>query len=156
MRTTFKPQPLQRPLVVEITTVEELTAHQEGTRLYLRNLKAAQGTAKGLGDSTTQERWEHLAEYIETTVMPKVQEQQDLQLTPIEQAAATRVSEKDRAAGERDDDDEPWDTGKPAYLPPEGKQDRAVAKIAGDTIAPIDDDSDVGRRRRTRRGRGRS
>lgn len=106
---TFRARPLPQPLNVEIRSYEELRAYQEGLRLFVRNLKAAQGTAKGLGDTEVVDRWEAEVEWLESTVLPKVQEQQDLGMgsTPIEREIEAAAPAKTPAA----DEDEPWDQG---------------------------------------------
>lgn len=70
-----KPKLLAKPRKVEATTDTEWRAIHEGVRIYLKNLKAAVGTATGLGDSDTAEKWKVQAEHLEQGLMASLNEQ---------------------------------------------------------------------------------
>lgn len=66
---------LKRPFKVECKTDVERQAVVNGVRIFLKNLKAATGTATGLGDTVVAERWKEEAEHIEQGLLAKLNEQ---------------------------------------------------------------------------------
>lgn len=71
------PRLLNKPFVVEAKTDAEKTALCQGVRIYLKNMKAGVGTAKGLDDSDVATKWEKTAEHLEQGLVARLNEQSD-------------------------------------------------------------------------------
>ena len=69
------PKLLNRPFVIEARTDEERRCIVQGARIYLKNMKAGIGTAKGLDDAETADKWEKTAEHLEQGLIPRLNEQ---------------------------------------------------------------------------------
>lgn len=80
---------LKRPFKVECKTDVERQAVVHGVKLWLKNLKAATGTATGLGDTAVSDRWKEEAEHIEQGLMARLQEQFEDGVGPMPLAETT-------------------------------------------------------------------
>ncbi len=69
---------LNKPFVVEAKTDEEQTAIVQGVKIYLKNLKAGVGTAKGLADEGVAKSWEERAAHLEEGLLARLNSQSEM------------------------------------------------------------------------------
>lgn len=67
-----KPKLLEKAIKVEAKTDLEWRAIHAGVRIYLKNLKAAIGTATGLDDAEVVDKWRTQAEHLEQGLMAEL------------------------------------------------------------------------------------